>query len=273
LKGWCPLKGPLPRQPLGRPPKEETLEVLPPSPLPRQQCEGFKSELPTPGCNFPPPLSKGTPGVRNLPEKGRRPSDPSLTRFRHCSPKTSHFTKEKAASQLGSCRCKTPRLRSAATSLGVGASRDETGFFPARSPTPARQGVGSAAPGNDRARAACGWRRWKKREDSTISGRGAPTGQSSGQGWRVFQAPGLASCRSTGGGGERRGLAGPGGGAVSRVHPRPPFLHSPFGSLRRAALGPQAASAVAAHLSPAASPCAAPPDGHGLGPGLPDAAR
>lgn len=77
--------------------------------------------------------------------------------------------------------------------------------------------MGPAARGNDR---ACGWWRWRKREGSDYFWPGAPSWPEPRPGLASLPGPLLrVLSRSPGGGGERRGLAGPGGGTVSWTHP------------------------------------------------------
>ena len=82
-----PCRDPLSRQPLGRPPKEGTLEIAR-----SLGCEGLKGELSAPTCSrfygFRPSSSaKGTSGVRNFPAS--REGTLLQTRSRHASPRTS----------------------------------------------------------------------------------------------------------------------------------------------------------------------------------------
>lgn len=77
--------------------------------------------------------------------------------------------------------------------------------------------MGPAARLNDR---ACGWWRWRKREGSDYFWPGAPSWPEPRPGLASLPGPLLrVLSRSPGGGGEKRGLAGPGGGTVSWTHP------------------------------------------------------
>lgn len=267
------IRDPLSRQPLGRPPKEGTLEISR-----SLGCEGLKGELSAPTCSKfygfrPSPPPRALLGLETSQRAGRGPFSRlgpgmPLQGPPHSRPCT-HFAEGKADIRGAAAGAWTPRLPFAPARLGVERyavpAPEGLQILSCITPTPARRpqaGSGAGPPAIMTGSAACGWRWLRKPERSGYFWPGRA--HRPGPGMARLPGPHLCSPpQPPGGAGRGAGWRAQGAGAGARAGrgrngvPGAPLvssLLSPFGALPCTPLGPEAARAVAADECPAAPP-------------------